>query len=133
LKEVKAVEGPGLVKPVKPYYKPGVIVKGGKLLFISGKPPFDSNGNLVGKGDIKAQTKKVIENIKAVLEAAGGSLDDIVWVTVYLTDIRYFEDVAEVRMQYFKNANMASTLVEVNKLYHPDQLIEITAIAVLKD
>jgi reactive intermediate/imine deaminase len=132
-REIRAVESPKLVKPVKPYYKPAVMVKGGKLLFISGVPPFDPNGNLIGKGDIKAQTKQVIENMKRILEEAGGSLDDIVCVTVYLTDIRYFEDVAEVRLQYFRNANMASTLVEVSKLYHPDQLIEISAIAVLKD
>lgn len=119
------------MRPVKPYYAPAVLVNGGKLLFISGKPPFDTAGNLVGKGDIRAQTEKVIENIKFVLDEVGGTLKDIVKVTVYVREIRHFPEIAAVREKYFSGANCASTLVEVSNLYHPDMLIEIDAIAVI--
>ena len=131
MKEVTRIDSPKLVRPVKPYYAPAVLVSGGKLLFISGKPPFDTAGNLVGKGDIGAQTEKVVENIKAVLDEVGGTLKDIVKVTVYVKEIRHFEQIAAVREKYFTGVNCTSTLIEVSKLYHPDMLIEIDAIAVI--
>ncbi|WP_456321948.1 Rid family detoxifying hydrolase, partial [Palaeococcus sp. (in: euryarchaeotes)] len=73
-------------KPIGPYSQ---AVKAGNFLFIAGQIPADKDGNLV-KGDIKAQTRQVLENIKAILEAAGGSLENVVKVTVYLKDMNDF-------------------------------------------
>jgi len=118
-------------KPIKPYFAQAVKSSSGNLLFISGQISVDAKGNLVGKGDIKAQTRQVLENIQAILRSVGASLENIVKVTVFLTDLRNFEAVAEVRSEYFKGNPPASTLVGVNGLVSPDFLIEIEAIAVV--
>src|SRR5215831_3878935 len=65
----------------RPRYSQGILTEGGKVLFIAGQTASDKDGNVVGKGDIKAQTRQVFENIKAVLEAAGGSFDNVVMTT----------------------------------------------------
>ncbi len=128
----KTVINPETVaKPIKPYYANAVKVGPGNLLFISGQVALDSKGNVVGKGDIKAQTRQVLENIKTILASVGASMDNIVKVTVFLTDLRNFEAVAEVRAEYFKNNPPASTLVGVTALVSPDFLIEIEAIAMV--
>jgi len=116
--------------PIRPYYSNCVKVTAGPLLFISGQVAFDGAGRLVGKGDPRAQTAQALENIKAILQANGASMEDVVKVTVFVTDMRYFEEIAEVRMRYFPKNGPASTLVEVSKLALPDLLIEIEAVAV---
>lgn len=78
------------------------------------------------------QTRQVLKNIKAILEAAGGTMNDIVKVTVYLVDMKHFDDVHKVRAEYFKEKPPASTLVQVSSLVSPEWLIKIDAIAVLK-
>ncbi len=109
-----------------------VKVTGGTTLFISGQLAFDKQLNLVGKGDMKAQTRQVLANIKAAVEAAGGNSRDIVMVKVYVTDFTHFRDVHDERLEFFAADNLpASTLVKVAGLVHPDALIEIDAVAVL--
>ena len=78
-----------------------------------------------------AQTRQVCENIKAAVEAAGGTLDDVCRVDVYVRNMEHFEEIHEVRTQYFKPPLPASTMVEVTKMTSPDYLIEINAIAVV--
>jgi len=116
-----------------PYCSTGVKVElqSGTLLFISGQVPEDSNGNIVGVGDLEAQTRQVMENIKAVVEAAGGSLDDIVQYTVRVTVpiSEYYEVLAKVRHEYLKKEFPAATLCEVKGLAKKEWLIEIDAIA----
>ncbi len=112
-------------------YSEAVVAEGKRLLFISGMTARDKNGNVVGKGDMKAQTRQVMENIKAVLEKAGASFDQIVKVTVFITDMSKFKEIHEVRAQYFRKDYPASTMVQVSGLVSPDLLIEIEAIAVL--
>jgi reactive intermediate/imine deaminase len=112
-------------------YSQAVKAEGSRLLFISGMTARDKDGNIVGKGDMKAQTRQVLENIKAVLEKAGASFDQIVKVTVFITDMSRFKEIHEVRAQYFKKDFPASTMVQVKGLVSPDMLIEIEAIAVL--
>ena len=73
----------------RPNYNQGILVDGGKLLFIAGQTAVDAKGNFVGKGDIEAQARQVYENMKAVLDDAGGSFDDIVKTTIYITDIKH--------------------------------------------
>jgi 2-iminobutanoate/2-iminopropanoate deaminase len=112
-------------------YSQAVKAEGSRLLFISGMTARDKDGNIVGKGDMKAQTRQVLENIKAVLEKAGATFDQIIKVTVFITDMSRFKEIHEVRAQYFKKDYPASTMVQVSGLVSPDMLIEIEAIAVL--
>ena len=110
----------------------GVKVTGGELLFISGQLAKDANSELVGKGDIKAQTKQVLENIKKVLDQAGANFSDIVRVTVFIKDMNQFRDIHDVRLQYFDENNLpASTMVSVSGFVDEDALIEIDAVAVI--
>jgi reactive intermediate/imine deaminase len=103
----------------------------GKLVFISGMTARTRDGGIAGVGDIEVQTRQVCDNLQAAVEAAGGSLDDIVRVDVYVRNIEHFSIIHKVRQEYFKAPVPASTMVEVSKMVFPDYLIEISAIAVL--
>ena len=103
----------------------------GRLVFISGMVAKGADGKVVGVGDIEAQTRQVCENVKAALEAAGGTMDDICRVDVYVRNMEHFEEIHRVRREYFKSPPPASTMVEVSKFTSPDYLIEINAIAVI--
>ena len=91
----------------------------------------DAAGVLVGPGDITAQTRQVCENVKAAVEAAGGTLADVCRVDVFITDMRHFDAIHAVRRAYFGDPPPASTMVVVSGFTHPLALIEITAIAVI--
>jgi reactive intermediate/imine deaminase len=80
---------------------------------------------------MNAQTRQILENMKIILEDAGASFDHIVKVTVYVTDLKDFKEIHNVRAQYFKKDLPASTLVQVSRLVNEDCMIEIDAIAVL--
>jgi 2-iminobutanoate/2-iminopropanoate deaminase len=101
------------------------------LIFLSGQLSRDSEGKLVGRGDMAEQTRQAIRNMSTVLEAAGGTLEDIVSIVVYTTDIRTFKEIVEARMEFFKTKLPTSTIVEVNHLADPGLLIEFQAIAAL--
>lgn len=105
----------------------------GTLVFISGMVAKRADGSIAGIGDIEAQTRQVCENLKAAVEAAGGTLDDICRVDVYVRNMEHFERIHKVRREYFTDPAPASTMVEVTKMTSPDYLIEINAIAVLPD
>ncbi|MBI2987660.1 MAG: RidA family protein [Deltaproteobacteria bacterium] len=116
----------------RPRYSQGILVtKPGKLLFIAGQTAVDAKGNIVGKGNIEAQAKQVFENLKAVLKKAGGSIENIVKTTTYITDIKYREGLNKIRRQYYKSTAPVSTLVVVKGLANKDYLVEIEGIAVL--
>jgi len=108
-----------------------VIEARGKLVFISGMTARRADGSIAGVGDIEAQTRQVCENLKAAVEAAGGKMDDIVRVDVYVRNMEHFDAIHKVRREYFKAPAPASTMVEICKMTSPDYLIEINAIAVL--
>jgi reactive intermediate/imine deaminase len=91
----------------------------------------NAKGEVVGKGDIRAQTRQCIENLKHVLEAGGATLENVVKVTVYVTDMEHLKAIHEVRAQYFKEKYPASTLVEVSRLTTQECMIEIEAIAIM--
>jgi len=113
-------------------FSEGVEASGKSLVFVSGQGPFDANGEIVARGDVKGQTRQTLENMKKVLEEAHCTLDDVVKVTVYLRRIADRPAVAEVRMEYFKQNLPASTLVGV-ELSLQDMLVEIEGIAVSED
>jgi 2-iminobutanoate/2-iminopropanoate deaminase len=105
----------------------------GKLVFISGMIARRADGSMAGVGDIEAQTRQVCENLKAAVEAAGGTMDDICRVDVYIRNMEHFPAIHKVRREYFRPPLPASTMVEVSKMTSPEALIEISAIAVLPE
>ena len=122
---------PKLSKP-SGVFSPGVKVPAGQLVFVSGQVARNAQGETVGIGDIKAQTRQVLENIQAVLEAAGATMDDVVKVSVFVTNLEeHFSQIHEIRSQYFKKDYPASTMVEVKALANKDLWIEMEAIAVI--
>jgi len=105
----------------------------GRLVFISGMTSRRADGTIAGIGDVEVQTRQVCENLKAAVEEAGGTLDDVVRVDVYVRNMEHFETIHKVRREYFKVPAPASTMVEICKMTSPEYLIEINAIAVLAD
>lgn len=103
----------------------------GRLVFISGMTARNAEGGTTGVGDITAQTHQVCQNLKAAIEAAGGTLDDIARVDVYVRNMEDFDAIHAVRRQYFTGVAPASTMVEVSKFVSKDYLLEINAIGVL--
>ena len=121
------IQPPGLSRP--PTYTH--VVKAGNTVYLAGQTPVDEQGQVVGRGDITAQTTQVFENIKKALAAAGADFSDLVKITVYVTDPRFREALSDVRRRYLTDELPASTLVVVAGLANPDYLVEIEAIAVI--
>jgi enamine deaminase RidA (YjgF/YER057c/UK114 family) len=116
-------------------YTHAVAVDSGRLIFIAGQVAFDKEGNLVGNGDLRAQTEKALDNLVAALAAAGATPADVVKVNTYVVNYRPADlaVIREARARIFPGQNPpASTLVGVQALAVEELLIEIEAIAVLK-
>jgi enamine deaminase RidA (YjgF/YER057c/UK114 family) len=123
----------GLSAPVGPYAHVVSAPPGGRLVFCAGAVAFDAEGNVIGEGDIVAQTRQVMENLRLALEAAGATFADVVKVTNYVTDASLWPQVLPVRAEYLSEPFPASTFVEVSALMFPELLIEIEAVAVVHD
>jgi enamine deaminase RidA (YjgF/YER057c/UK114 family) len=117
-----------LAKPVA-NYKMATRLEGGRLLYISGQVAWDASGNIVGKGDVGAQARQTFENLRGVLQAAGGDLPSLMKITTYITKIEDFPAVAQARGEVFQGELPASTLIVVKSLFHPDFLIEVEGVA----
>lgn len=126
-----ALNADAVAQPLKPYYSNAVRSEAGPLLWISGQVALDRDGKLVGEGDLRAQAEQVLKNIKAILNDAGADMEDIVKVTVYVTDIRAFNDIADIRERYFPKDGPSSVICEVSALAWPEFMIEIEAVAVV--
>lgn len=122
-----------LGRPSGHFSQATVIEARGRLVFISGLTSRRADGTIAGLGDIEAQTRQVCDNLKAAAEAAGGKIDDICRVDVYVRNMEHFDVIHKVRREYFSAPLPASTMVEVTKMTSPDYLIEISAIAVIPD
>ena len=124
---IERIQPDGLSRP--PTYSH--VVKAGNTIYIAGQVAQDEQGQIVGRGDITAQAVQIFENLKKALAAAGADFENLVKITVYVTDPRYREALAEVRNRYLGSALPASTLVVVAGLAQPDYLLEIEAVAVV--
>ncbi len=113
-------------------YSSGVEAPAGRTIYISGQVSLDTEGNVVGEGDMGLQTETVLEHVKTVVEEAGGGMEDIVKVTVFITDMGLYDEIHEVRRRYFEEPYPASSMVEVSALIDPRLLIEIEAVAVIE-
>ena len=118
-------------EPIGHFSQAIAIEAKGKLVFISGMTARRPDGSIAGIGDIEAQTRQVCENLKAAVEEAGGTLDDICRVDVYVRNMEHFDTIHKVRREYFKAPAPASTRVEDTKMVSHEYLIEINAIAVI--
>ena len=103
----------------------------GNLLFISGLTAFDAKGEIVGPGDIVAQTREIFRKIGRILDEAGASFDDVVKTVDYITTKEGYRGTAAVRREFFTNGFPAATGIVVKELLRPEALIEIDAVAVL--
>lgn len=114
-------------------YAPVVTVVPGRLVFIAGLLARNVEGEIVGVGDMGAQIDQVGRNLEAALAAAGASLTDLVRTQTFTTDIESFFKHSAIRMRYFKEPLPTSTTVEVRRLSHPDFMVEIEAMAVIRE
>lgn len=104
---------------------------GDRLLFISGLTAKADDGSTFAPGDVGAQATRILESIREILERAGGTMANVVKLTVFVCDMARFGEVAAARARFFTEPYPASTMFEVSRLVSPDQLVEIEAIAAL--
>ena len=119
----------GVAPPISHYCD---AVRFGDVLYISGVPPTDAKGKVVGGDDVVEQTRQVFRNMRLVLDAAGAGFADIVKVTVYLLDVNDRAKINPVRQEFFGTARPASTLIGVNELAIPGMKVEIEAVVGLR-
>jgi 2-iminobutanoate/2-iminopropanoate deaminase len=129
----QSIDPDGLAQPKGPYANLTVAPAGGALVFVAGTVAFGEDGEIVGVGDVVAQTEQVMKNVQVALEAGGASFDDVTKITMYMVDVRDYPKVAEVRRRYLREPFPASTLIEVQALMYPELLVEIEAVAVVHD
>lgn len=114
-------------------YEPFRLSQGfrvGDLVIVSGQAAIDEHGQLVGVGDFDAQAEQTFRNLQRVLEAGGSSLDRVVKVTIFLTDMANFPKIVELRERWFTSPYPADSIVQVVALALPELELEIEAIAV---
>lgn len=125
---IDAFNPPGIWQPFGAFSM-GVIAGKGQTVYLKGQVPLDRGGNVVGGGDMPAQVRQTLGNIQAVLKSIGGTMGDIVSLVQHTTDIAGFMRTGDVRKSFFKAPYPVTTTVQVARLYHPEIMIEITAVA----
>jgi enamine deaminase RidA (YjgF/YER057c/UK114 family) len=107
------------------------VAQPGRMVFIAGQTATDAEGKVVGVGDARAQTRYVLGKIQRAVEAAGGTMNDVVALSVFTTDVRYHRDINETRREVLAANFPTSTMVQVVALARPELMLEINAIAVI--
>ncbi len=124
---IKTSSAPAAIGP----YSQGIRVSAGKMLFTAGQVPLDPATGQMVAGDIKAQTRRVLENVKAILQAAGASLESVVKTTVFMTDLNEFAAMNEVYAEFFSTNPPARSTVEVRALPKGAK-VEIETMAIIE-
>src|SRR5580704_4549086 len=115
-------------------YSQLATVTGGTIVFVAGQVAMDKSGNVVGKDDFRAQVQQVFENLKAAIGAAGGTFNDVIKLNSYFLDLSHLPEFREVRDKYVSLSNPpASTAVQVPRLFRLEFLVEIEAVAVVRN
>jgi enamine deaminase RidA (YjgF/YER057c/UK114 family) len=125
---VDAVNPAGVWSPFGTFSM-AVIQGDGQIVHLKGQVSLDQHGRTVGAKDMRAQVRKVLENIRDVLASMGGAMSDVVSLVHYATDIEQFMATSDIREQFFATPFPVTTTVQVGRLYHPDLMIEVTAVA----
>jgi enamine deaminase RidA (YjgF/YER057c/UK114 family) len=130
----ETINPPELARPRG--FSHGIVVEGGRLLMLAGQDASDADGLILAPGNLLAQYEQVLKNLKTVVEAAGGSLQDIVKLNVYVTDRDDYraklKPLGELYRAYFGRHYPAMALFEVKGLFKPDAVIEMEGIAHLR-
>jgi 2-iminobutanoate/2-iminopropanoate deaminase len=132
----RTITTPTVLTSTRPFSN---AVRAGNGIYVAGQLPVDREGNTIGAGDVGAQTRQVLTNIRALVEAAGGTLQDVVKTTVYLTDMANHGPMNEVYREFFPSEFPARTTVEVSALAPAMKgegrpfLVEIDAVAIVAD
>jgi len=127
-----ATNPPAVAAPIRGYYSNAVRVTAGPLLFVAGQVGVDRTGAVVGKDSAAAQAEQALKNIQDILAASDATMNDVVKVTVYVTDMKYLDEITPVRMKFFPANGPASVIVEVSRIAIPDLKVEIDAVAAVK-
>jgi len=127
----KQIVNPAGVSPPKGYSH--AVRKSGTPVFLAGQVAYDADGKLVGEGDIAAQVEQVFQNIRTVVTACGGTMADIVKLTIYVTDVSHRPAVAAARLRHFADGQYpAATYLVISALAAPQFLVEIEAVAMIE-
>ncbi len=124
---------PGLARPVG--FSHGMLVTGGQLLFLAGQTASDAEGRIVEVGDMVAQYEQVLRNLRTVVEAAGGKMQDIVKMTIFVRErdnyLAHLKPLGKVHQAFFGAYYPAMALFEISRFFQDEALIEIEGIAVI--
>ncbi|MFT7475994.1 MAG: reactive intermediate/imine deaminase [Verrucomicrobiales bacterium] len=112
-------------------FSQGIVRDAGRMVFVAGQVALDPEGAVIGVGDPAAQTAATLDNLVTVLAEGGATLDDVVRLTVFLTDMDHLPAVQEVRARYFPNDPPVSSTIQISGLVNPELVVEIDAIAVI--
>ena len=113
-------------------YSQGLVIKGGRLIVISGQVPWDAQGKLVGPGDLAAQTRQVFENLKNMLASAGATFKDAIKLTIFLKNREDFPVFRDIRAQYLTAPFPPTTLLVVKDLAREEWLLEVEVMAMVE-
>jgi enamine deaminase RidA (YjgF/YER057c/UK114 family) len=131
--EKELVNPPELARPVG--FNHGLLTSGGRLLFLAGQDASDAESRIVAAGDIVGQYEQVLRNLKAVVEAAGGTMQDIVKLNIFVRDRddyrTHLKPLGRVHKAYFGTYYPTMALFEINRFFQDEALIEIEGIAVI--
>lgn len=131
--EKNRINPPELARPSG--FTHGVLTEGGRLLFLSGQTASDANGQIIAPGNLVAQYEQVLHNLNAVVAMAGGTMQDIVKITIFVQnrdDYRtHLKELGTVHQAFFGRHYPATALFEISRFFQDEALIEIEGIAVL--
>ena len=125
---IDAYNPPEVWSPFGAFSMAGVLGEG-RVVFLKGQVALDREGGIVGEGDMAAQVRQTLENIRAVLGHVGGTMADVVSLIHHVTDIAAFMRTGDIRREFFAEPYPVTTTVQVAALYRPELLVEITAVA----
>ena len=125
---IDAFNPPGVWSPFGAFSM-GVIQGDGQVVHLKGQVALDRDGQVVAANDMREQTRKTLQNIRAVLASAGGTMGDVVSLTHYVTDIKQFMTTGDIRREFFAEPYPVTTTIQISALYRPELVVEITAIA----
>lgn len=127
--EIQRINPEGMTQPTAYSH----VVRHDNLLFLAGQVATDGDGNVIGEGDMKAQVRQVLENMKTVLASQGADFSNIVKITIYTTDIDAYRETGDIRQAFWNGIAPASTLVQIDRLARPVFLVEIEATAIVSE